>query len=65
MHILIIGAAGMVGRKLTSALASAGQVGGKTIDKFTLTDVIEPAKAEYAGEVVTLASDVSAATAAA
>ena len=29
MHILIIGAAGMVGRKLTAGLVKAGQVGGK------------------------------------
>ena len=29
MHILIIGAAGMIGRKLTSALLKSGQVGGK------------------------------------
>ncbi len=43
MHILIIGAAGMIGRKLTSALLKSGQVGGKAISKFTLTDVVEPA----------------------
>ncbi|MDB5538651.1 MAG: NAD-dependent epimerase/dehydratase [Devosia sp.] len=60
MHILIIGAAGMVGRKLTSALLKAGQVGGKAIDKLTLTDVIEPAKVDFPGEVTTIASDVSA-----
>ena len=41
MHILIIGAAGMIGRKLTSALLKSGQVGGKAISKFTLTDVVE------------------------
>ena len=40
MHILIIGAAGMVGRKLSSAVVSAGQVGGKPIEKLTLADVI-------------------------
>ena len=60
MHILIIGAAGMVGRKLTSALLRAGQVGGKAISKFTLTDVIEPAKIDFNGEVKSIASDVSA-----
>ena len=42
MHILIIGAAGMVGRKLTAGLAKAGQVGGKEIVKLTLADVIKP-----------------------
>jgi nucleoside-diphosphate-sugar epimerase len=60
MHILIIGAAGMVGRKLTSALVKAGQVGGKPILKFTLADVIEPAKVEFGGVVETTASDLSA-----
>ena len=34
MHILIIGAAGMVGRKLTSALVKAGRVGGKAIEQL-------------------------------
>ena len=32
MHILIIGAAGMVGRKLTARLVKDGRVGGKPID---------------------------------
>ena len=59
MHILIIGAAGMIGRKLTSALLKAGQVGGKAISKFTLTDVVEPAKIAFDGDVTTVVSDVS------
>jgi len=42
MHILIIGAAGMVGRKLTMALLSAGAVGADPIDKITLADVVAP-----------------------
>jgi len=59
MHILIIGAAGMIGRKLTSALLKSGQVGGKAISKFTLTDVIEPTKIAFNGDVTTVVSDVS------
>jgi nucleoside-diphosphate-sugar epimerase len=59
MHILIIGAAGMIGRKLTSALLKSGQVGGKAISKFTLTDVVEPAKIAFNGDVQTVVSDVS------
>ena len=35
MHILIIGAAGMVGRKLTAALVASGQVGGKPISNVS------------------------------
>jgi len=66
MHILIIGAAGMVGRKLTSALVAAGQVGGAPIERLTLADVVTPqAPAGFTGEVATLASDLSAPGAAA
>lgn len=60
MHILIIGAAGMVGRKLTAGLATAGQVGGKEIDKLTLADVIKPEPVLYAGAVETIVTDLSA-----
>ncbi len=42
MHILIIGAAGMVGRKLTERLAKDGGLGGREIAKATLHDVVEP-----------------------
>ena len=44
MHILILGAAGMVGRKLTERLIRDGQLGGKSISKMTLQDVVAPAK---------------------
>ena len=65
MHILIIGAAGMIGRKLTAALVKAGQVGGKPIDRFTLADVVTPeAPAGFTGKAETLATDVSVAGAA-
>jgi D-erythronate 2-dehydrogenase len=62
MHILIIGAAGMVGRKLTSALVKAGQVRGKPIEKLTLADVIKPEAVSFPGAVETVAVDVSAAS---
>lgn len=42
MHILIIGAAGMVGRKLAERLAKDGHLGGREITKATLHDVVEP-----------------------
>ena len=44
MHILITGAAGMVGRKLTERLAADKALNGKPIDAFTLVDVVAPAK---------------------
>ena len=60
MRILIIGAAGMIGRKLTTGLAKAGQVGGKEIVKLTLADVIKPEPAPHHGAVETIATDLSA-----
>ena len=60
MHILIIGAAGMVGRKLTAALIKAGKVGGRPIEKLTLADVVRPDAPRFAGAMETLAADLSA-----
>jgi nucleoside-diphosphate-sugar epimerase len=61
MHILIIGAAGMVGRKLTAGLVKRGRVGGKDIERFTLADVVAAEKpAGFAGAVETVAADLSA-----
>jgi nucleoside-diphosphate-sugar epimerase len=59
MHILIIGAAGMVGRKLTASLVNAGQVGGKEIVKLTLADVIKPELVPHNGAVEIIATDLS------
>ena len=39
MHILITGAAGMIGRKLAERLARDGGLDGQRIDKVTLLDV--------------------------
>ena len=44
MHILILGAAGMVGRKLSERLVKDGHLGGREITRMTLQDVIAPAK---------------------
>ncbi len=42
MHILIIGAAGMVGAKLTARLIADGSLAGKAIDRLSLVDWVEP-----------------------
>ena len=42
VHILILGAAGMIGRKLTSRLVADGQVAGQAIERLTLADVVTP-----------------------
>jgi D-erythronate 2-dehydrogenase len=60
-HILIIGAAGMIGRKLTERLVKDGSLHGQRIDKLTLTDVVTPAKpVGFGGQVEIVASDLSA-----
>ena len=64
MHILIIGAAGMVGRKLAARLAQDGSVDGKAIDRLTLVDVIEPTPPTTGIETRTAALDLSASGAA-
>ncbi len=44
MHILITGAAGMIGRKLVARLVAGGELNGRTIEKLTLTDISAPQK---------------------
>src|SRR5690606_32708723 len=65
MHILIIGAAGMVGRKLARALASAGQVGTSAVARLTLADVVPPPPVTFSGELEAVTVDLSAPGAAA
>ncbi len=57
MHILILGAAGMVGRKLTERLVRDGSLGAKEIVRLTLQDVIAPAKPETSIPVESVTSD--------
>lgn len=62
MHILIIGAAGMVGRKLTARLAKDGYLNGRAIEAMTLVDVVTPeAPAGFTGKTVLETVDLSAA----
>jgi D-erythronate 2-dehydrogenase len=42
MHILIVGAAGMIGAKLTQRLIKDGGLAGKPIDRLSLFDFVEP-----------------------
>jgi D-erythronate 2-dehydrogenase len=65
MHILITGAAGMIGRKLTARLVRDGAVNGRAIDRVTLTDVeaVEDLGAPFA--ITAKASDLAAPSAAA
>ena len=61
MHILVTGAAGMLGRKLTDSFARSGGPGGRPIDALTLIDVVEPqAPAGLAARTVARAADIAA-----
>ncbi|HKG75954.1 MAG TPA: D-erythronate dehydrogenase [Beijerinckiaceae bacterium] len=42
MHVLVIGAAGMVGRKLIERFAREGRLGESAIARVTLHDVVDP-----------------------
>jgi D-erythronate 2-dehydrogenase len=56
MHILITGAAGMIGRKLAERLARDGCLNGTAIGKLMLTDIVAPAQPPgfgNAAEIVT------------
>jgi D-erythronate 2-dehydrogenase len=65
MHILITGAAGMIGRKLTARLAGSGGLNGQPIEKLTLIDVVAPHKPDgFAGKAVSAAADIADETAA-
>ncbi|WP_062211182.1 D-erythronate dehydrogenase [Aureimonas sp. AU12] len=60
MKVLIIGAAGMIGRKLAERIGADGGIGERAVDELVLADVVEPqAPAGRVGNVKTLAVDIS------
>jgi nucleoside-diphosphate-sugar epimerase len=60
MHVAIIGAAGMIGRKLAERIADTGKIGGASVDALTLIDVHAPTVAEhFSGTRTSLAADLS------
>jgi nucleoside-diphosphate-sugar epimerase len=61
MHVLITGAAGMIGRKLLERLARDGRLNGMAIDTLTLTDIVPPqAPKGLASNVVAKTADLAA-----
>ena len=60
MRVVIIGAAGMIGRKLAERIVVTGEVGGHKVDAMTLIDVILPeVAANFAGLRDSFVADVS------
>jgi D-erythronate 2-dehydrogenase len=61
MHVLITGAAGMIGRKLTERLVIDRALGNAPIEKLTLIDIVAPARlAGFSDHVKTRAADLTA-----
>ena len=60
MHILITGAAGMIGRKLTERLIVDRALGDRAIEKLTLLDIVAPARpAGFSDHVKIRAADLA------
>jgi nucleoside-diphosphate-sugar epimerase len=59
LHILVLGAAGMVGRKLTDRLLRDGRLGNREISRMTLQDVVAAAKPNTPIPVEIVTSDFS------
>jgi nucleoside-diphosphate-sugar epimerase len=59
LHILVLGAAGMVGRKLVDRLLRDGRLGKTDIKRMTLQDVVPPAKPDTSIPVETVTCDVA------
>lgn len=59
MHILITGAAGMIGRKLTERLVRDGILGGRPVTSLTLHDVVPTTPPAAALPVTVVTGDLS------
>lgn len=60
MHILITGAAGMIGRKITERLLADGELNRRPISKLTLHDIITPdAQPTSETSIMPIAGDIS------
>lgn len=59
MNIVVIGAAGMLGRKLVTAMIDKGELRGKRIERLTLADIVAPEAPRFNGKVETVAVDLS------
>ena len=62
MRVLILGADGMIGRKLTARLVADGNVGGRPVERLTLADVAAvERRASVDGRVEVVAADLTSA----
>ncbi|RAI42859.1 D-erythronate dehydrogenase [Rhodoplanes roseus] len=62
MHVMVTGAAGMIGRKLAERLGQEGALAGAAITVLTLSDIVAPpVPAGFAGAVSRVTADLAAA----
>ncbi|SDU37179.1 D-erythronate dehydrogenase [Stappia sp. ES.058] len=60
VHVLVTGAAGMLGRKLVETLARGGQLRGREVTRMTLSDMVAPQPPDtLAMPVTSIAGDFS------
>lgn len=60
MHVAVIGAAGMLGRKLTDRIVREGTLGSREVERLTLVDAVKPDEpAGFPGAVETRQADIS------
>jgi len=61
VHVVVIGAAGMLGRKLGDRLLADGGVAGQALERLTLADVVPPEPpTQTAGGVESVTADLTA-----
>jgi len=60
VHVLITGAAGMIGRKLTARLVDDARLGAQPLDRLTLADVVAPAPPADGPATEVVAADLTA-----
>ena len=65
IKVLIIGAAGMIGRKLTARLLSDGRIGNESLASLILADIVMPEQPRSGLAIDTIATDLAAPGAAA
>ena len=60
MHVLVTGAAGMIGRKFEERVAREGHIGKQTVERMTATDVVVPVPPKAAFKIEARADDIAA-----
>jgi nucleoside-diphosphate-sugar epimerase len=60
MHVLVTGAAGMIGRKFVERVARDGRIGKTPVERMTLTDVVAPTPPTAPFKVEARADDIAA-----